>query len=311
MLDVGGTFMFSNTTVFSVKGGTGLNSAGYGGSGGRVFINGLYADDSYISTYSSQISVSGGKSANCDGTPSTSVNECGGVGTLYNPYEQTLYIGPSTIQTSKRTVIHHYEIKPVTYIGEYALVCSEYSNDLGFYPIEGTDFEINGVITNSYGYTDQIVVTGNTVNILETGSIDGTSVGKILVNSTGQMQINSAGTVAQIGGKAVFHSQGSILYFKGMMQSIISSALSTLVFIAQEISLNSNQASITVEKIGLISYTNIYSEGEIKSSDGGSICNSAQPTSPDDQFQLQPDNIFQCSTYENRKAFQNIDDITK
>lgn len=53
MLDVGGTFMFSNTTVFSVKGGTGLNSAGYGGSGGRVFINGLYADDSYISTYSS------------------------------------------------------------------------------------------------------------------------------------------------------------------------------------------------------------------------------------------------------------------
>lgn len=43
-VDVGCTFMFGPTTKISVKGGRGLNSAGYGGSGGRVFINGISND---------------------------------------------------------------------------------------------------------------------------------------------------------------------------------------------------------------------------------------------------------------------------
>ena len=83
--------------------------------------------------------------------------------------------------------------------------------------------------------------------------------------------------MALIGGKAVFNAQGEILYSKGMMQSYKGSTINTVVFIGQNIRIISNQAAITVYKIGLISYKDIYSEGEIKSSDGGSICNSSPP----------------------------------
>ena len=81
------------------------------------------------------------------------MNECGGAGTLYNAFDQTLHVGPSAVQSSKRTRIEQQDIIPVVYVGENAIVCSAYDEGT-FYPLEATDFEINGAITAAYGYQD-------------------------------------------------------------------------------------------------------------------------------------------------------------
>lgn len=71
-MDVGSLFFLTLSSKISVKGGSGVNSAGYGGSGGRVFINGVYDSDSALA-YSSYVEMSGGKSAACTGSATSKI----------------------------------------------------------------------------------------------------------------------------------------------------------------------------------------------------------------------------------------------
>lgn len=74
----------------SVEGGFGAQG-GFGGSGGRIISNIQVANDRPLGGF---FKLGGGGSDNCGGSSDgENVNECGGAGTLYNPYKKTLQIG--------------------------------------------------------------------------------------------------------------------------------------------------------------------------------------------------------------------------